>query len=188
MIKKIVQFFLLLLLLLAFSVVYADDDADDDDDDTLFSTNLYAKFQVKACTTCHDFHEQDKDGFYFNSHAKRRDVNRCRICHNQKVTGFEHVKDWFAMPGLYLSDMNAKETCEQIKTAFHAEFKSDDLLAAQMENHLFNDPRVLWGIEGATPNSGKLPFTKQEVDLVKGGMEEWKAQVLAWINGGMKCE
>ena len=180
MFKKIIKYALPLMLVLAFGVANADD--------TLFSTNLHAKFQVKACTTCHDFHEQDKDGFYFTSHAKRRDVNRCKTCHNQKVTGFEHVKDWFAMPGLYLSGMDAKETCEQIKKAFHAEFKSDDLLASQLENHLFNDPRVLWAIEGATPNSGKLPFKKQEVDLVKGGIEEWKTQVMAWINGGMKCE
>ncbi len=57
-----------------------------------------------------------------------------------------------------------------------------------MENHLFNDPRVLWAIEGAIPNSGKLPFNKQEADMVKGGMKEWKFQVMAWINGGMKCE
>ena len=180
MFKNITKYACTILLLLAFSVAHADD--------TLFSTNLYAKFQVKACTTCHDFHEQDKDGLYFNSHAKRRDVNRCQKCHNQKVTGFEHTADWFAMPGLYLSGMDAKETCEEIKEALHAKFKSDDLLAAQMENHLFNDPRVLWGIEGATPNSGKLPFKKQEANLVKGGMEEWKTQVMAWVNGGMKCE
>jgi hypothetical protein len=180
MFKNITKYACTILLLLAFSVAHADD--------TLFSTNLYAKFQVKACTTCHDFHEQDKDGLYFNSHAKRRDVNRCQNCHNQKVTGFEHTADWFAMPGLYLSGMDAKETCEEIKEALHAKFKSDDLLAAQMEKHLFNDPRVLWAIEGATPNSGKLPFKKQEANLVKGGMEEWKTQVMAWVNGGMKCE
>ena len=181
MYKKNIKYSLPLLLIFAFfGVANADD--------TMFSTHLYAKFKVKACTTCHDFFEEDKDGLYFTSHAKRRDVNRCKTCHNQKVTGFEHVGDWFAMPGLYLSGMDAKETCEQIKKAFHAEFKSVDLLASQMEHHLFKDPRVLWGIEGATPNSGKLPFKKQETDLVKGGMEEWKTQVTAWIDGGMKCE
>ncbi len=174
------KYLLSILLLLSCSVAHADD--------TLFSTNLYAKFHVKACTICHDFHEQDKDGLYFNSHAKRRDVNRCKKCHNPKITGFEHVDDWFAMPELYLSGMDARQTCEIIKKASHAEFKSNDLLATQMENHLFNDPRVLWGIEGATPNSGKLPFAKQEADLVKGGMDEWRYQVMAWINGGMKCE
>ena len=104
------------------------------------------------------------------------------------VTGFDEVVDWFAMPGLYLSGMDAKETCETIKKALHAEFKSDKLLTSQMKHHLFEDPRVLWGIEGATPNSGKLPFKKQEADLVKGGMAEWENQVMAWINGGMKCE
>ena len=180
MFKKIIKYTLSLVLIFAFGVAHADD--------TLFSTNLHAKFQVKACTTCHDFHEQDKNGFYFKSHAKRRDVNRCKICHKQQVTGFDEVVDWFAMPGLYLSGMDAKETCETIKKALHAEFKSDKLLARQMKHHLFEDPRVLWGIEGATPNSGKLPFRKQEADLVKGGMEEWKTQVMAWIDGGMKCE
>lgn len=180
MFKKITRYVLPFMLILSFGVARADD--------SLFSANLYAKFQVKACTTCHDFHEQGKDGLYFNSHAKRRDVNRCTNCHSQQVSGFEHVAEWYARPGLYTSGQDAKGTCETTKRALHAEFKSDDLLAAQMEKHLFEDPRVLWGIEGALPNSGKLPFNKQEADLVKGGMEEWKAQVTAWIKGGMKCE
>ena len=180
MLKKITQYTLPLVLVLTFGVASADD--------TLFSTHLFAKFQVKACTTCHDFHEEDKDGFYYTTHAKRRDLNRCQKCHKEKVTGFEHPEDWFAMPGLYLSGMDAKETCETMKKALKAEFKSDDLLASQIEHHLFKDPRVLWGIEGATPNSGKLPFKKMEADLVKGGMEEWETQVKAWIDGGMKCE
>ena len=180
MLKNIIKFSLPISLILSFSLAQADD--------TLFSTHLYAKFQVKACTTCHDFYEQNKDGLAFKSHAKRLDVNRCKRCHSEKITGFEHVGDWFAQPGLYTSGMDAKETCEKTKKAFHAEFKSDELLATQMEKHLLSDPRVLWGIEGATPNSGKLPMNKQELDLVKGGMEAWANQVMAWINGGMKCE
>lgn len=179
--QKIIRYALpLMLSLVVVNVAQADD--------TLFSTNLYTKFHVKACTVCHDFHEQDKQGLAFGSHAKRLDVNRCQNCHTQKVTGFEHTVDWFAMPGLYLSGMDMQETCATIKHALHAEFKSDVLLAAQMEKHLFEDPRVLWGIEGATPNSGKLPFNKRETDLVRGGIAEWKTQVMAWIDGGMKCE
>jgi hypothetical protein len=53
MFKNITKYALtIFLLLLTFSVAHADD--------TLFSTNLYAKFQVKACTTCHDFYEQSR--------------------------------------------------------------------------------------------------------------------------------
>ena len=180
MLKKIAKYILPLTLVLGFGIASADD--------TKFSTNLHAKFHVKACTVCHDFYEQDKNGLALNSHAKRLDVNRCQKCHNSKVNSFEHPEDWFARPGLYTSGMDARETCEKTKEALHAKFKSDDLLAAQMEKHLFEDPRVLWGIEGGLPNSGKLPFKKEETDLVKGGMKEWKTQVKAWIEGGMKCD
>lgn len=57
-----------------------------------------------------------------------------------------------------------------------------------MEHHLLEDPRVLWGIEGATSESGNLPFNKKETDLVEGGLDEWEKEVKAWIEGGMKCE
>lgn len=180
MLEKIIKFLVPLIMIFAVCTAHADS--------TLFSTNLHAKFQVKACTHCHDFYEKDKNGLSFNSHAKRLDVNRCQMCHKSKVTSFEHPEEWFARPGLYTSGMSAKESCETIKEALHAKFKSDNLLAGQMKKHLFEDPRVLWGIEGGLPNSGKLPFKKQEVDLIKGGMEEWKAQVTDWINGGMKCD
>ena len=177
---KITKYALPLLLILLCGAAQADDD-------TLFSTHLHAKFQVRACTVCHDFYEQDKNGLSFNSHAGRLDVNRCQTCHNSKITSFEHAEEWFARPDLYTSGMDARQTCEKTKQALFAGFKSDKLLAAQMKKHLFEDPRVLWGIEGGLPNSGKLPFGKQETDLVKGGMKEWMHQVTAWIDGGMKC-
>lgn len=156
-------------------------------DDSLFSTHLFAKFHVDACTLCHDFHSQTGDGLAFYSH-KGRSPESCVSCHRQSVTGFEHPEEWFAQPGLYLSGMDAKETCETTKTALHARFKSQALLARAMKKHLFEDPRVLWGIEGATPDSGRLPSGKVEADLVKGGLQAWKAEVTAWIDGGMKCE
>lgn len=156
-------------------------------DATRFSTHLFAKFQVKACTICHDYHSQERGGLAFASH-KGRSAESCKACHRQEVTGFEHPEEWFAQSGLYESGMDARETCETIKKALHAEFKSQALLARQMKSHLLEDPRVLWGIEGATANSGKLPGNKVETDLVKGGMELWKAEVTAWIDGGMKCE
>lgn len=181
MLKKIIKYALPVVLTLAFGSAHADDDS-------LFSAKLYPKFQAKACTNCHDFYEKDRNGLSFNSHANRLDVNRCTICHKHEVTGFEHSSEWFAQPGLYTSNLDAKETCEKTKEALHAKFKSDALLAKQLENHLFNDPRVLWGIEGATEKSGNLPFSKKETDLVKGGLDEWKEDVMDWIKGGMKCE
>ena len=69
-----------------------------------------------------------------------------------------------------------------------AKFKSKELIARDLEHHLLEDPRVLWGIEGATPQSGNLPFKNKEIDLVEGGLDEWKKEVMAWIKGGMKCE
>ena len=156
-------------------------------DDTNFSTHLFAKFQVKACTTCHDYFEQTRDGLAFKSH-KGRSVEVCVACHQQSVSGFEHPEEWFAQSGLYTSGMDAKETCEATMNALHAKFKSKTLLKKQMEKHLSEDPRVLWGIEGATPKSGSLPSGKKEADLVKGGMNLWKEQVKAWIDGGMKCQ
>lgn len=154
---------------------------------TDFSTHLFAKFQVKACTRCHDFFEQKKDGLAFNSH-KERSVEMCIVCHQQSVTGFEHQEEWFAQSGLYLSGMNAQQTCETTMNALHAKFKSRVLLKKQIEKHLLEDPRVLWGIEGATPRSGFLPGGKKEADMVVGGMKLWKEQVKAWIDGGMSCQ
>ena len=156
-------------------------------DDSNFSTHLFAKFQVKACTKCHDYFEQNRDGLAFNSH-KGRSVEMCVACHQESVTGFHHPEEWFAMPGLYTSGMNAQQTCEAMMTANGAKFKSKALNKREMKHHLFEDPRVLWGIEGATPKSGVLPSGKKEDDLVKGGMTLWKEQVNAWIDGGMKCQ
>jgi hypothetical protein len=157
------------------------------EDDSRFSTHLFAKFQVRGCTVCHDFHSQERGGLAFASH-KGRSPESCVACHSREVTGFEHAEEWFAQPGLYESGMDARQTCEATKAALHARFKNQTLLARQLQKHLLEDPRVLWGIEGATPASGKLPSGKFEADLVKGGMKRWKEEVTAWIDGGMKCE
>ncbi len=156
-------------------------------DDTKFSTHLHAKFQAKACTSCHDYFVEKLKGLDFGSH-KGRKPDSCVLCHRQAVTGFEHPEEWFARPGLYTSGMSAKETCETMKAAIQAEFKSKALIAREMEEHLLKDPRVLWGIEGATANSGLLPGGQRDEGLVKGGFQSWKEQVRAWIKAGMSCD
>ena len=156
-------------------------------DDSDFSAHLQAKFQVKACTVCHDFFEKKLGGLAYKSH-KGRTPDMCVACHTQDVTGFSEEDEWFAMPGLYTSRMNARQTCEAVMTALHAKFKNPTLVARQLRKHLFEDPRVLWGIEGAMPTSGTLPEDGKQTDLVKGGLEEWKRQVNAWIDAGMKCK
>jgi len=168
----------ILFLLISLPVHAADSD---------FNTNLFDKFQVRACTQCHDYFEKSRDGLSFSTH-KGRSVEMCVACHQRSVTGFEHPEEWFAMPGLYTSGMNAQQTCEKIMTAQNAGFKSKALNRRQLKHHLFEDPRVLWGIEGATPKSGVLPSGKKETDLVKGGMDLWKEQVNSWIDGGMLCQ
>lgn len=173
------RFVVVALTLLFPAVVFADD--------AKFSTNLYAKFQEKSCTTCHDFFEKSRNGLSFASH-NGRSVEMCTVCHSKSVTGFEHQEEWFAQPGLYVSGMDSRQTCESMKNAINARFKSSRLVKQQVEKHLFEDPRVLWGIEGATPQSGMLPSGKKENDLVKGGMELWKKQIRAWIDGGMQCD
>ena len=110
------------------------------------NADLFAKFQARSCTNCHDFFVQSRNGLAFNSH-KGRSVEMCTVCHQKSVTGFEHPEEWFAQPDLYTSGMTAKETCESTKKAIHASFKSSILLRKQIEKHLFEDPRVLWGIE-----------------------------------------
>ncbi len=122
-------------------------------DDSYFSKNLYLKFQTKGCTTCHDFFEKNRGGLSFNSH-KGRTPKMCVLCHTQEVTGFKYADEWFAQPDLYISGMDSQQTCEATKTVLHAKFKNNEMLARQLELHLFEDPRVLWGIEGATPKSG----------------------------------
>lgn len=156
-------------------------------DDSNFSTHLFAKFQVKGCTICHDFFEKERAGIAFTSH-KGRTPEMCVLCHSHDVTGFKHADEWFAQTGLYTSGMDAQQTCEAIKTALHAKFKNREMVARQLETHLFEDPRVLWGIEGALPQSGMLPGGAKEKDLVKEGFPKWKKQVRAWIQGGMKCQ
>lgn len=168
------------VVLLAWSVSAWADDSD-------FSKHLFSKFQVKGCTTCHDFFEKERGGISFSTH-KGRTPDMCVFCHTQEVTGFKHADEWFAQTGLYTSGMNAKQTCEAVKKALHAKFKNKEMVARQMETHLFEDPRVLWGIEGATPKSGMLPGGAKEKDLVKEGFSKWKDQVKDWIQGGMKCE
>jgi hypothetical protein len=171
---------ILAVVLLTWSISASADDAD-------FSKNLFSKFQTRGCTTCHDFFEKDRGGIVFKSH-KGRGPDMCVMCHAQEVTGFKNADDWFAQPGLYLSGMDAQQTCEATKTALHTKFKNSGMVARQMEHHLFEDPRVLWGIEGATPRSGMLPGGGKEKDLVKEGLPKWKSQVRAWIEGGMKCQ
>lgn len=180
MIKKYLSLFVTATLLFIINSANADD--------TLFSTNLFAKFHAGSCTVCHDFFEKERNGLVYTTHVKRSNVESCTKCHKSKVTGFKHSFDWFAQPGLYTSGMDPQTTCEKIMEFLNAKFKSRELLASELEHHLLEDPRVLWGIEGATPESGKLPFRKKQTDLVEGGMDEWKKEVMAWINGGMKCE
>lgn len=154
--------------------------------DALFATHLYPKFQAKACTGCHDFFSKKLHGRALGSH-KGRGPEDCADCHDRDTTGMDD-EEWFARPGLYTSGMTVKQTCEAIKVALQAAFKSKKLQAKQMEKHLLEDPRILWAIEGATPRSGQLPDNLRELGLVPGGLIEWKAQTQAWIAGGMRCE
>jgi hypothetical protein len=151
-----------------------------------FSTHLYPKFQSKGCTNCHDFFEKKLDGLAFTTHRERT-TEKCVECHDHEVTGFANADEWFARPGLYTSDMNAQQTCETIKREMHVQFKHKGKAARDMAAHLFESPRVLWGIAGATPKSGKLPEERMETDLVQGGMEQWRTEVNVWIQGGMVC-
>lgn len=156
-------------------------------EDSNFSTYLYRKFQTKGCTNCHDYFDKEQGGLAFKSH-KGRSPDMCIYCHTESVTGFKHADEWYAQPGLYTSGMNPQQTCEAVKTAMHTKFKNKGMVARQIEQHLFEDPRVLWGIEGATPKSGQLPSDGKESDLVKEGLTKWKEQVRTWIDGGMKCQ
>lgn len=156
-------------------------------DDSNFSDHLFSKFQTKGCTTCHDFFEKERGGISFSSH-KGRTSDMCVLCHTKEITGFKPADEWFAQPGLYTSGMNSQQTCEATKTALHAKFKNIEMVARLLEVHLFEDPRVLWGIEGATAQSGTLPSGGKEINLVKEGLPKWKDQVRAWIQGGMKCK
>jgi hypothetical protein len=169
-----------LVVLLAWSIAALADDGN-------FGSQLFSKFQTRGCTACHDFFEKERNGISFNSH-KGRTPDMCVLCHTKGITGFKNADDWFAQPGLYTSGMDTQQTCEAVKTALHTKFKNKGMAARQMEAHLFEDPRVLWGIEGATPQSGILPGGLKEKDLVKEGLPKWKEQVRAWIEGGMNCQ
>ncbi|HIJ80149.1 MAG TPA: hypothetical protein HPP76_00405 [Desulfuromonadales bacterium] len=154
--------------------------------DITFSTHLYPKFQSRGCTHCHDFFEKNLNGLSFTTHRERA-FEKCVECHDREVTGFARPDEWIARPGLYTSDMNAQQTCETVIKVMSVSSGGKDKVAADLTKHLFGSPRVLWGISGATPNSGKLPKEQMETDLVQGGLEQWKTEVNAWIKAGMKC-
>lgn len=155
--------------------------------DITFSTHLYPKFQSKGCTHCHDFFERNLNGLSFTTH-RDRSAEKCVECHDREVTGFARPADWNAQAGLYTSDMNAQQTCETVIKVITAKSTHPDKVAGDLAKHLFESPRVLWGIAGATPRSGMLPKEQMEPDLVQGGLEQWKTEVNAWIKGGMKCD
>jgi hypothetical protein len=156
-------------------------------DDTKFSTHLHAKFHHSACLTCHQFFTKNiagtgKKGLAWNTHFARKQ-QKCTECHTTEVSSMEKAEDWFADQELDYTGMGPKETCEFIKTTHHGKTGTP----AAMLSHLMTDPRILWGIKGGLPNSGKLPMGKK-AELIPGDIDEWRTQVAAWINGGMKCE
>lgn len=156
-------------------------------DDTKFSTHLHAKFHHSSCLTCHQFFTKNiagtgKKGIGWTNHFARKQ-QACTECHTTAVTSMEKAEDWFADKDLDYTGMGPKETCEFIKTTHHGKTGTP----AAMLSHLMTDPRILWAIKGGLPNAGGLPQGKK-AELIPGDIDEWRTQVAAWINGGMKCE
>lgn len=156
-------------------------------DDTKFSTHLHAKFHHSACLTCHQFFTRNiagtgKRGIGWTHHIANKNRN-CVECHTAEVTGFKHAEEWFADPNIDYSGMGPKETCEFVKTTLNGKYSTQEM----MLKHLLTDPRILWAIEGGQEKVGGLPGGKKR-ELIPGNFDEWRAQVTAWVGGGMKCE
>lgn len=139
-----------------------------------FSDALMAKFHHDRCLQCHQFNSKASTGRAYGSHRSRY---LCETCHKPSLTGLA-VGEWMAPEGSRMdyTGKSARETCEMALRNVGSGNKKELL-----RHHLLFDQRVLWAIQGGMTPSGQR-------ERVPGGVEAWRRDVSAWIDGGMLCE
>lgn len=139
-----------------------------------FSDALYPKFQHERCMNCHQFNSRRSNGRSYNSHRNRY---LCDKCHNDRVTGLT-AGEWMAPPGSRMdyTGMTPRDACLLIKSNSASTNRE-----AQLLDHLVNDARIHWALEGGMTPMGQFP-------TVPGGYKAWLKDVEAWARDGMLCE
>lgn len=139
-----------------------------------FSDALHGKFHHARCLQCHQFNSNRSNGRAYTSHRNRY---LCETCHKPVLTGLS-VGEWMAPEGgrMDYTGKSARETCLMALRNVGSGDKKE-----RLRHHLLHDQRVLWAIQG-----GMTPGGPRE--RVPGGVEAWRRDVNAWVDGGMSCE
>lgn len=138
-----------------------------------FAETLYPIFQHERCLTCHQFNSMRSQGLSYTSHRSRY---LCDTCHQPRLTGLKGGEWQAPLPRLDWTGLDPRATCELIKRNAGSGGAGQRLLA-----HLLTDGRIHWALD-----SGMTPAGRRST--VDGGSTVWHRQVLAWVEGGMRCE
>jgi hypothetical protein len=139
-----------------------------------FGDSLNRKFHHDRCLQCHQFNSKQSNGRAYTSHRSRY---LCETCHKPALTGLA-PGEWMAPAGSKMdyTGMSARDTCLMAVRNAPSGDKKETL-----RHHLLRDVRVLWAID-----SGMTPGGQRE--RIPGGIEEWRRDVQAWIDAGMRCD
>lgn len=138
-----------------------------------FAEILYPSFQHARCLTCHQFNSRRSNGLSYTSHRSRY---LCDTCHQPQLTGLRGG-EWLApLPRLDWTGLTPRQTCELLKRNAGRGDAGQMLIA-----HLMHDGRIHWALDSGMTPAGWYP-------TVDGGSAAWRQKVLAWVEGGMRCE
>lgn len=138
-----------------------------------FAETLYPSFQHERCLACHQFNSKRSNGLSYTSHRNRY---LCDTCHHPRLTGLRGGEWQAPLPRLDWSGLSPRETCELIKRNVGA---GD--AGRRLREHLLHDGRIHWALDSGMTPAGRYP-------TVEGGSTAWHQEVLAWVEGGMRCE
>ncbi|MCS6787582.1 MAG: hypothetical protein NZ524_11185 [Thiobacillaceae bacterium] len=138
-----------------------------------FSERLHAKFHHDRCLACHQFNSARSQGLSYTTHRNRY---LCESCHRPEQTGLPPGEWQAPIPRLDYSGLGPRETCELIKRN-----AGTGDLKRQLRDHLLDDLRIRWALESGMTPLGRFP-------TIEGGYAAWREDVLAWLEGGMRCD
>jgi len=138
-----------------------------------FAETLYPAFQHERCLTCHQFNSKRSHGLSYTTHRSRY---LCDTCHQPELTGLRGGEWQAPLPRLDWTGLTPRETCELIKRNAGA---GD--AGRRLREHLLYDGRIHWALDSGLTPAGRYP-------TVAGGSTAWRQVVLAWVEGGMRCE
>lgn len=138
-----------------------------------FAETLYPIFQHERCLTCHQFNSRRSHGLSYTSHRSRY---LCDTCHQPRLTGLKGGEWQAPLPRLDWTGLDPRATCELIKRNAGSSDAGQKLHA-----HLLTDGRIHWALDSGMTPAGRHP-------TVDGGSAVWHQKVLAWVEGGMRCE